>query len=430
MRAATTRAAARDARRTPGSSAGRARAARRTRRSSVGERTRLVVGWLSVIQRRVSPLAARAAVKILRHCATGRSHLGDRRADHDWRRMDTTDVRPDGRSVTARMSAIGDACSSLPLRRCMPDQRYCVECGERRGDRGCRSWTARARRRPRRLAPPPAAAAAGRRAASGATLIAGVGTLLLALGVGVLIGRSGLRQQRHDGRGAGCAWSRSAAVPPRAAAAAAAAGTTTTPPPPADARRQAPGTSDKAAKAKAAPTLGRDGHAAAEAVKVGEPGHGPRLQARQVHRQLLRRLMLGLRRQPRVRPPSRAGRAPLRSVAATLPRAARGLPSTSSAAATSCRARRRAAVGPRRTRLRDGDPRPHPRRRARPARRRSCRTPTPSSARSSGSCAWRRPGRPARAPPARAPHSSGAVYCWQCGQPLLEQVRGDAIVAA
>jgi len=26
-----------------------------------------------------------------------------------------------------------------------------------------------------------------------------------------------------------------------------------------------------------------------------------------------------------------------------------------------------------------------------------------------------------------APHSSGAVYCWQCGQPLLEQVPSHAI---
>jgi hypothetical protein len=29
----------------------------------------------------------------------------------------------------------------------------------------------------------------------------------------------------------------------------------------------------------------------------------------------------------------------------------------------------------------------------------------------------------------KAPHSSGAVYCWQCGQPLLEQVAPDAIGA-
>jgi hypothetical protein len=27
-----------------------------------------------------------------------------------------------------------------------------------------------------------------------------------------------------------------------------------------------------------------------------------------------------------------------------------------------------------------------------------------------------------------APHSSGAAYCWQCGQPLLEQVPSDSIV--
>jgi hypothetical protein len=28
-----------------------------------------------------------------------------------------------------------------------------------------------------------------------------------------------------------------------------------------------------------------------------------------------------------------------------------------------------------------------------------------------------------------APHSSGAVYCWQCARPLLEQVAGDSISA-
>lgn len=27
-----------------------------------------------------------------------------------------------------------------------------------------------------------------------------------------------------------------------------------------------------------------------------------------------------------------------------------------------------------------------------------------------------------------APHSSGATYCWQCGQPLLAQVSSDAIL--
>jgi chorismate mutase len=28
-----------------------------------------------------------------------------------------------------------------------------------------------------------------------------------------------------------------------------------------------------------------------------------------------------------------------------------------------------------------------------------------------------------------APHSSGAAYCWQCGQPLLQEVQSDAIAA-
>jgi chorismate mutase len=28
-----------------------------------------------------------------------------------------------------------------------------------------------------------------------------------------------------------------------------------------------------------------------------------------------------------------------------------------------------------------------------------------------------------------APHSSGAAYCWQCGQPLLREVHSDAIAA-
>jgi hypothetical protein len=30
-------------------------------------------------------------------------------------------------------------------------------------------------------------------------------------------------------------------------------------------------------------------------------------------------------------------------------------------------------------------------------------------------------------PSCQAPHSSGAAYCWQCGQPLLKHVPSDAI---
>ena len=82
---------------------------------------------------------------------------------------------------------MGDRCVNCgaPL---SADQRYCVNCGERRGAPRFTLPTATAaagssepsglkRVRPRRP-----------RASSGATLVAGVGTLLLALGVGVLIG--------------------------------------------------------------------------------------------------------------------------------------------------------------------------------------------------------------------------------------------------
>jgi hypothetical protein len=69
-----------------------------------------------------------------------------------------------------------------------PDQRYCLECGERRGQArfspgppSAAAVTATSTRGPRR---PP-------RLSSGTTLIAGVGTLLLAMLIGVLIGRTG-----------------------------------------------------------------------------------------------------------------------------------------------------------------------------------------------------------------------------------------------
>jgi hypothetical protein len=81
-----------------------------------------------------------------------------------------------------------DRCSAcgVPLAH---DQRYCVECGERRGQstlplaepapetRSRRTRRARVPRQPR--------------VSPGATLVAGVGVLLLANGLGVLIGRLG-----------------------------------------------------------------------------------------------------------------------------------------------------------------------------------------------------------------------------------------------
>jgi hypothetical protein len=32
-------------------------------------------------------------------------------------------------------------------------------------------------------------------------------------------------------------------------------------------------------------------------------------------------------------------------------------------------------------------------------------------------------------PTCAAPHSSGAAYCWQCGQPILQEIASDAIIA-
>lgn len=88
----------------------------------------------------------------------------------------------------------GEQCTNCgaPL---ATDQFYCLNCGERRG---------KARFSFAGLSAPPAAAAVARppipprrpRVSSGATLVAGIGTLLLAMGVGVLIGEQGKNNQR------------------------------------------------------------------------------------------------------------------------------------------------------------------------------------------------------------------------------------------
>jgi hypothetical protein len=74
------------------------------------------------------------------------------------------------------------------------DQRYCLECGQRRGDPRLPFMDAvvfmEAMSRPPEAASAPKKAQK-RRISPNAALIAGVGTLLLALGIGVLIGRSG-----------------------------------------------------------------------------------------------------------------------------------------------------------------------------------------------------------------------------------------------
>ena len=101
------------------------------------------------------------------------------------------EARPDAptRDLTAVPTAgSGDRCSNCgaPLAH---DQRYCVQCGERRGQStfpqaqpatDVRSSRVRSTRAPRQP-----------RLSSGATLVSFVGVLLLAIGLGVLIGHLG-----------------------------------------------------------------------------------------------------------------------------------------------------------------------------------------------------------------------------------------------
>ncbi len=82
--------------------------------------------------------------------------------------------------------AFGERCSDCgaPL---ASDQRYCIECGQRRGKPrfsvASPSTAAASPKRERRRLPRPSSA-------GGATLVAGVATLLLAMGVGFEIGHS------------------------------------------------------------------------------------------------------------------------------------------------------------------------------------------------------------------------------------------------
>jgi hypothetical protein len=89
---------------------------------------------------------------------------------------------------TAPLTASGDRCNNCgaPLAH---DQRYCVECGEPRGQSSLPQAkpTAEVQSSRRRSTPAPRPT----RVSSGTTLVAGVGVLLLAIGLGVLIGRLG-----------------------------------------------------------------------------------------------------------------------------------------------------------------------------------------------------------------------------------------------
>jgi hypothetical protein len=170
----------------------------------------------------------------------------------------STPVRPSPiASIREQCSACGAAMA--------PDQRYCVECGQRRGPARVRSLDGLAQR----AGQEPAARRPPRRARTSvnSTLIAGVGTLLLALGVGVLIGRSGNNT--------------SAKAPPAQVVTIAGGGGTantaptgTTPQQPSAGAAKAAG-SGAASAAASAKSASKGSAAPLKAVKVGAPGKGP-----------------------------------------------------------------------------------------------------------------------------------------------------------
>jgi hypothetical protein len=94
----------------------------------------------------------------------------------------TTEVHPTMvASIREQCSACGAAMAS--------DQRYCVECGERRGPARVPLMEGIAQGSEQAPTPRRPSRRAGMSVNS--TLIAGIGTLLLAMGIGVLIGRTG-----------------------------------------------------------------------------------------------------------------------------------------------------------------------------------------------------------------------------------------------
>jgi hypothetical protein len=165
----------------------------------------------------------------------------------------------------ALATVAGDQCTTCgaPL---APDQRYCVQCGQRRGQ--SRLPVAQPAIREQSVV----RTSRGPRLSANAALIAGVGCLLLAMGVGVLIGRSG-----HSESG-----SRAAAPVQVVTVAGAGAGTAGTAATAARSGKavKAKSTGKKASAADAAKAAQRIKGTSIKlpkksVVKVGQPGTGP-----------------------------------------------------------------------------------------------------------------------------------------------------------
>jgi hypothetical protein len=89
--------------------------------------------------------------------------------------------------TTLLQAAVGDHCAACGAS-LAGDQRYCVECGQRRGSSRIAFRELISQGGAAVAAPPPTRGK--QRTSLNATLLAVIGVLLLALGVGVLIGRS------------------------------------------------------------------------------------------------------------------------------------------------------------------------------------------------------------------------------------------------
>jgi hypothetical protein len=170
--------------------------------------------------------------------------------------MPTTQVHP---SLTTAAGSQCSVCSATLA----PDQRYCVECGTRRGAARFPS-TDGLSMRPRETAVESRPVRRSRMSVNN-TLIAGIGTLLLAMGIGVLIGRSGNSSTVKSPA------VQVVTVPGAGAAASTTAGATTTPGAGGGSTPTKSGSSSTAGKSKSKQTAAPP----PKAVTVGTPGHGP-----------------------------------------------------------------------------------------------------------------------------------------------------------
>lgn len=174
----------------------------------------------------------------------------------------TVPVAPDAASTVtqpALTTVAGTQCTNCGAE-LAADQRYCVECGQRCVQSSVPFAESRQVPEARPASRPPRRA----RVSPNSTLIAGVGTLLLAMGVGVLIGRAG------DSTGSN-APAQIVTVGAPAAGGVAATSTPATASP-----ASTGGSKSKSSAAKGASKTAKAGKAPPKAVvKVGTPGKGP-----------------------------------------------------------------------------------------------------------------------------------------------------------